>query len=69
MTVLERSPARTVVAIENLSRSDSCFSLFAPGAIQSVTCVEQLAGRMGAYIPFARGQGSAPGKRPRRVLR
>ena len=59
MTVLERSPARAVVATENLSPIRFLFlTLFAPGAIQSVTCVEQISpGVWGAYILVRTGPG------------
>ena len=61
MTVLERSPARTVVATENLSPVRFLFlTLFAPGAIQSVTCVELISpGVWGAYILVRTGAGAS----------
>jgi hypothetical protein len=61
MTVLERSPARTVVATENLSPVRFLFlTLFAPGAIQSVTCVERISpGVWGAYILVRTGAGAS----------
>jgi hypothetical protein len=61
MTVLERSSARTVVATENLSAVRFLFlTLFAPGAIQSVTCVERISpGVWGAYILVRTGAGAS----------
>jgi hypothetical protein len=59
MTVLERSPARTVVTTENLSPVRFLLlTLFEPGALQSVACIELVSpGVWGVYLLTRAGQG------------
>jgi len=59
MTVRERSPARTVIAIENLTPVRFFFvTLFAPGALQSVEFVELVSpGVWGVYLLTRTGEG------------
>jgi hypothetical protein len=61
MTVLERSPARAVVATENLSPVRFLLlTLFEPGALQSVACVELISpGVWGAYLLVRTGEGAS----------
>lgn len=61
MTVLERSPERAVVATENLSAVRFLLlTLFEPGALQSVTCVELISpGVWGVYLLVRTGEGTS----------
>jgi len=61
MTVVERSPARAIVATENLSPVRFLLlTLFDPGALQSVICVERIsAGVWGAFLLIRTGQGAS----------
>jgi hypothetical protein len=61
MTVLERSPARAVVATENLSPVRFLLlTLFNPGALQSVVCVELISpGVWGAFLVVRTGEGAS----------
>ena len=59
MTVLERSPARTVVATENWSPVRFLLpTLFEPGELQSFACIELVSpGVWGVYLLTRAGQG------------
>ena len=61
MTVVERSPARAIVATENLSPVRFLLlTLFDPGALQSVVCVEQISpGVWGAFLLIRTGEGAS----------
>jgi hypothetical protein len=61
MTVLERSPARAVVATENLSPVRFLLlTLFDPGAVQSVVCVERISPEVwGAFLLIRTGEGAS----------
>lgn len=61
MTVLERSRARAVVATENSTPVRLLLlTLFAPGAIQTLTCVEQISpGVWGAFLLVRTGAGAS----------
>ena len=61
MTVLERGPARAVIATENVTPVRIFFmTLFEPGTLQSVAFVELIApGVWGAYFLTRAGQGAS----------
>ena len=61
MTVLERSPARAVIATENVTPVRIFFmTLFEPGTLQSVAFVELIApGVWGVYFLSRAGQGAS----------
>ena len=61
MTVVERSPARAIVATENLSPVRFLLlTLFDPGALQSVVCVERISASVwGAFLLIRTGDGAS----------
>ena len=61
MTVLEHSPARVIVATENLSPVRFLLlTLFDPGALQSVVCVERISLSVwGAFLLIRTGDGTS----------